>query len=88
MRMRSNITNGWMATNKFDFSLAKKETIELRIETKNLAGNNHMIRLQGSDDVYVPYREPQSLTLTSDRPITKWDKLVEQDGRIGWLYGI
>ena len=82
----SNITNGWMATNKFNFSLAKKETIELRIETKNLAGNNHMIRLQGSDDVYVPYREPQSLTLTSDRPITKWDKLVEQDGRIGWLY--
>lgn len=82
----SNITNGWMATNKFDFSLAKKETIELRIETKNLAGNNHMIRLQGSDDVYVPYREPQSLTFTSDRPITKWDKLVEQDGRVGWLY--
>lgn len=82
----SNITNGWMATNKFNFSLTKKETIELRIETKNPAGNNHMIRLQGSDDVYVPYREPQSLTLTSDRPITKWDKLVEQDGRIGWLY--
>lgn len=82
----SNITNGWMATNKFNFSLAKKETIELRIETKNLAGNNHMIRLQGSDDMYVPYREPQSITLTSDRPLTKWDKLVEQDGQIGWLY--
>lgn len=30
--------------------------------------------------------ELQSLTLTSDRPITKWDKLVEQDGQIGWLY--
>ena len=28
----------------------------------------------------------QSLTITSDRPITKWDKLVEQDGQIGWLY--
>lgn len=25
-------------------------------------------------------------TLTSDRPITKWDKLVEQGGQIGWLY--
>ena len=25
--------------------------------------------------------------LTSDRPVTKWDKLVEQDGQIGWLYG-
>lgn len=28
----------------------------------------------------------QTITLTSDRPITKWDKLVEQDGQIGWLY--
>lgn len=26
------------------------------------------------------------LTLTSDRPITKWDRLVEQGGEIGWLY--
>lgn len=30
--------------------------------------------------------ELQSLTLTSDRPITKWDRLVEQGGEIGWLY--
>lgn len=28
----------------------------------------------------------QTLTLTSDRPITKWDKLVEQGGQYGWLY--
>lgn len=35
---------------------------------------------------YEPYKE-QSITLTSDRPITKWDKLVEQSGQIGWLYG-
>lgn len=34
---------------------------------------------------FEPYKE-QTLTLTSDRPITKWDKLVEQDGQIGWLY--
>lgn len=34
---------------------------------------------------YEPYKE-QSLTLTSDRPITKWDRLVEQGGEIGWLY--
>lgn len=36
---------------------------------------------------YEPYKKPQSLTLTSDRPITKWDRLVEQGGQIGWLYG-
>lgn len=29
------------------------------------------------------YDKEQTLTLTSDRPITKWDKLVEQDGQIG-----
>ena len=34
---------------------------------------------------YQPYKE-QLLTLTSDRPITKWDKLIEQGGQIGWLY--
>lgn len=35
---------------------------------------------------YEPYKE-QVLTLTSDRPITKWDRLVEQGGEYGWLYG-
>lgn len=34
---------------------------------------------------YEPYKE-QTLTLTSDRPLTKWDRLTEQNGQIGWLY--
>lgn len=33
------------------------------------------------------WSKEQVLTLTSDRPITKWDKLVEQGGEYGWLYG-
>lgn len=32
------------------------------------------------------WSKEQTLTITSDRPITKFDKLVEQDGKIGWLY--
>lgn len=40
----------------------------------------------GQDSGYQPYKE-QTLTFTSDRPITKWDRLVEQGGQIGWLYG-
>lgn len=32
------------------------------------------------------WTEEQTLTLTSDRPITKWDKLVKQGGEYGWLY--
>ena len=39
----------------------------------------------GQDAGYAPYKE-QTLTLTSDRPITKWDRLVEQGGEYGWLY--
>lgn len=37
-------------------------------------------------DMTSPYTEKNPLTITSDRPITKFDKLVEQDGKIGWLY--
>lgn len=35
---------------------------------------------------YEPYHEPQTLQLQLDRPLTKWDRLVEQGGQIGWLY--
>lgn len=38
-------------------------------------------------DMTSPYTEKDPLTITSDRPLTKWDKLVEQGGQIGWLYG-
>lgn len=41
---------------------------------------------EGDDHTsYEPYTE-QTLTLTSDRPLTKWDKLIEQGGQYGWLY--
>ena len=33
------------------------------------------------------WSKEQTLTITSDRPITKWDRLVEQGGEYGWLYG-
>lgn len=35
---------------------------------------------------YTPYRPPQTVTLTSDRPLTKWDKLEKRNGRWGWVY--
>ena len=43
------------------------------------------IEIGASRTDFEPYKE-QTLTLTSDRPITKWDRLVEQGGQIGWLY--
>lgn len=45
-----------------------------------------LIEISDTPTNYEPYKE-QTVTLTSDRPITKWDKLVEQGGQIGWLYG-
>lgn len=29
----------------------------------------------------------QTVTLTSDRPLTKWDKLEKRNGQWGWVYG-
>lgn len=71
----------YKATTDYIYLNAHSDTIagmerffgELQIECGNVA------------TPYQPYTE-QSLTLTSDRPLTKWDKLVEQDGQIGWLY--
>lgn len=56
------------------------------IRTGNTLEITDIIVCEGKDAAqYQPYTE-QTLTITSDRPITKWDKLVEQGGQIGWLY--
>lgn len=34
---------------------------------------------------YEPYKS-QTVTITSDRPLTKWDKLEKRDGKWGWSY--
>lgn len=36
---------------------------------------------------HEPYKQPQTVTLTSDRPLTKWDRLTKKDGVWGWEYG-
>lgn len=48
--------------------------------------NYLQVEISETPTSYEPYKE-QTLTLTSDRPLTKWDRLVEQEGQIGWLYG-
>ena len=35
---------------------------------------------------YTTYRPPQTVTLTADRPLTKWDKLEKRNGQWGWVY--
>lgn len=57
------------------------------IRTGNTLEITDIIVCEGKDAAqYQPYTE-QTITITSDRPITKWDRLVEQGGQIGWLYG-
>lgn len=52
-------------------------------EIKDL--DNIQVEYGSASTPYEPYKKTQTLTLTSDRPITKWDRLVEQGGQIGWL---
>lgn len=54
-------------------------------EIKDL--DNIQVEYGSASTPYEPYKKTQTLTITSNRPITKWDKLVEQGGQIGWLYG-
>lgn len=35
---------------------------------------------------YTPYRPPQTVTLTADRQLTKWDRLEKRGGQWGWVY--
>lgn len=67
------ISINFLAKDINDVNEALKIAGYLQIECGEMASN------------FESYKE-QTLTLTSDRPITKWDKLVERDGQIGWLY--
>lgn len=76
----------------------QKEVLTLKKgENKIQASSTSALRPTGNEKVmlsygdqepptYEAYQEPQPLILTSDRPITKWDKLTEQGGQYGWLY--
>ena len=81
-----NLTNGWVNTHKFEFTLETDAVIEVRLETKSPKIYSPMIRIGTLSDVYEKSIKKISTIISSDRPLTKWDRLVEQDGEIGWLY--
>lgn len=70
------------ATNDYIYLTCSKSGIQNFVDTIQTL----QVEISPDQTDYQPYAE-QSLTITSDRPITKWDKLVEQGGQIGWLYG-
>lgn len=68
--------------------LEKDTNIKYKVYNSSGTANNVRVMVSTNKETdYVPCKEPQTLTLTSDRPLTKWDRLVEQGGQIGWLYG-
>lgn len=93
----SGVRDGWIAHSSNDSlnntKLTYKATndyIYLNAHSDTIAGmkkyfGNLQVEYGNVATPYQPYKE-QTLTLTSDRPITKWDRLVEQGGEIGWLY--
>ena len=58
--------------------------------TTGVVLNNYKVRVmlcESSTELpYEPYKQPQTATLTSDRPLTKWDRLVHMDGQWMWEY--
>lgn len=49
------------------------------------AFTNFQIEISAQKTEYQPYKE-QTVTLTADRPLTKWDRLEKRNGQWGWVY--
>lgn len=70
------------ATNDYIYLMCSKSGIQNFVDTIQTL----QVEISPTQTDYQTYAE-QPLTLTSDRQLTKWDRLVEQGGQIGWLYG-
>lgn len=84
-----NSTNISANTKKVTFT-ANEDYVYIRCSTNDISkftDNIKMLQVEiGETQTDFIQGKEQSITITSDRPITKWDKLVEQGGQIGWLY--
>lgn len=70
----------------FSYNANQSQTTAERL--KELFDRIEYIQLEygNSPTAHEVIKKSQSVMLTSDRPVTKWDRLTEQDGQIGWLY--
>lgn len=96
-RSKNDYTMYWLYLSDSEINITKNKNfiamndyIVLRVDAGSVPKffeyiKTLQIEIGSKQTPYEPYTE-QTLTLTSDRPITKWDKLVEQDGEYGWLY--
>lgn len=61
-------------------------TLNVTSEGDTASFSDIMLNAGDTDLPYEPYRTPQTVTLTSDRPLAKWDKLEKRNGQWGWVY--
>lgn len=66
--------------------------ITIGLRTKSIENPNNPLDYEimlnhGSTALpYETYKSSQTIALTSDRPLTKWDKLEKRNGQWGWVY--
>lgn len=88
----------WMYHSKQEGLIFQQQTVTAAGDKIWIRCNNGSVPWFSSDNPYFqveygeertdfqPYKE-QTVTLTSDRPLTKWDKLEKRNGQWGWVYG-
>lgn len=80
--IKTNVSFGVVNDDYIYFSLNSGHN---NIENFLNAFPNFQIEISAQRTEYQPYKE-QTVTLTSDRPLTKWDKLEKRNGQWGWVY--
>lgn len=80
-----NKSGSFMAENdEIYLSVAGAKSTLLEKFMENI-GNDLQIEISESPTAYVEHTE-QSVTITSDRSVSKWDRLECMDGVYGWVY--
>ena len=66
-------------------SLRKQDSTDFtELEIEDIRKN---IQISVNYDVNIePYKQPQTVTLTPPKPLTKWDRLIRRAGVWGWEY--
>ena len=80
--IKTNVSFGVVEDDYIYFSL---NTGHGNIEKFLNAFTNFQIEISAQKTEYQPYKE-QTVILTSDRPLTKWDRLEKRAGQWGWGY--
>ena len=84
--LQSNGNSSGLVQNSYSFTtLSNAAYIWLSI--MDVTKENTLFQLEEGKTAtaYQPYKE-QTVTPTSDRPLTKWDRLEKRNGQWGWVY--